>query len=176
MAMLLRVASAAFCLLFVAGCVDEPSPTTGAAALAGSRAGACTFQAPENDDNEVAGTLLGIGLGALGGSMLGTTSGVLAGAIVGGWIGGEIGADLDETEAARQEELVCSAITTPNKGAANWRLDDRRSSGAVKPIKSYSQSGKQCATIQQTVVKNGKTYSKTGSYCRDTNGSVTKVN
>jgi len=146
----------------------------------GSTASDSCPEAADSANREVLGTLLGVGLGALLGSRFGggtgTVMAAMAGAAIGGLIGNQIGSTLDEQSRICHENSIKNAVINPDQGQQNWHLNGQNSSGTVTPLRSFSQDGKQCTEVMQTVVKNGKTISDTSSYCKETDGSVTLLN
>jgi surface antigen len=141
--------------------------------------GGCA-QDGSDSGGQITGSLLGAGLGALAGSQIGSGSGriaaALAGAAIGGLIGNRIGAALDEQSRQRHAAALQRAVLAPNAGAQTWQNPDQQSQGSVTPLRSFSQAGKQCTEVMQSVTAQGRTVTDTNSYCQEPDGSMTLLN
>ncbi len=136
--------------------------------------GACADGAGQK---EVAGTLIGAGIGGLAGSQVGKGTGQLvavgAGAVLGALMGGEVGRSLDKADrlyAARnaQETLESAPIGTTN----TWVNPDTGHSGTHTPTQTWqTDDGRYCREFQQTVTIGGQTEEAHGRACREEDGT-----
>jgi surface antigen len=133
-------------------------------------------------NKEVAGTLLGAGIGGLAGSQIGSGTGQLiavgAGVLLGGLLGSEIGKSLDRADQAYAAQTYQSTLeTVPTGQTQTWVNPDTGNQGSYTPVRTYqSDAGQYCREFQQTITVGGQTESAYGTACRQPDGSWQIVN
>lgn len=149
----MRLATALLAALLVAGCVTD-----------GNR-------------KQVAGTLLGAGLGGWAGSKVGGGKGQLAavaiGALGGALIGGSIGESLDRADQLYAERAQNRAHDARLGETVTWSNSDSGNSGAVTPTREGTQAatGAYCREYQTTITVDGSQQSAYGTACQQPDGS-----
>ncbi len=131
----------------------------------------------DGNQKEMAGTLLGAGLGGLAGSKIGGGKGQLAavavGTLAGAFIGRGIGQSLDNVDKLYAERAVTRASAAPVGQTIAWNNPDSGNRGWVTPTRDgvNTQTGAYCREYQTTVQVGGKTESAYGTSCRQPDGS-----
>ncbi|MBI2977590.1 MAG: glycine zipper 2TM domain-containing protein [Rhodospirillales bacterium] len=151
--MTLKIAAVAVATLVLAGCVTD------------------------GNQKEMAGTLLGAGLGGLAGSKIGSGKGqlaaVAAGTLAGAFIGRGIGQSLDNVDKLYAERAITRASVAPVGQTIAWNNPDTGNRGTVTAVRDGTnmQSGAYCREYQTTVQVGGKSESAYGTSCRQPDGS-----
>ena len=128
-------------------------------------------------EKQLAGGVVGAGVGALAGSQIGDGRGQLAavaiGTLLGAWAGSEIGRQLDERDRLLHQQTASQALETNVSGTAStWINPDTGHSGTVTPVQTYqAPSGQYCREYQQTITVGGRTEEAYGTACRQPDGS-----
>ena len=136
--------------------------------------GACVSDA---GDKQMAGTLLGAGLGGLAGSQFGDGTGQLAmvgaGALLGALMGGEVGRTLDDMDRMLAERNYRAAMeTVPTGTTSAWVNPDSGHRGTHTPTRTFqTPTGEYCREFQQTVTIGGRTEEAYGTACRRPDGT-----
>ena len=145
-----------------------------AVALFGAAVAACTT---DSGPNEVGGTLVGAGAGALlgnaiGGSAGNRVAGTIAGAAIGGLLGNRIGAAMDDEDKARAYAAQVQALEGGPSGApVAWRNPDSGRYGSVVPGPAYQQQGMSCRQYTHTIYIDGRPQTARGTACRNSDGT-----
>ncbi len=133
-------------------------------------------------EKEMAGRVIGAGLGALAGSHIGKGDGkllaVAVGALAGAAIGDEIGETLDRADRMAMRRTTQKALEkSPSGRRSTWRNPDSGNQGAITPTRTYqTASGTYCREYQQSVTVGGKTQDAFGRACRQPDGTWRIVN
>ena len=133
--------------------------------------------ATDGEQKQMAGKLLGAGLGAYAGSKIGKGRGQLAatavGALGGAFIGGAIGESLDKVDKLHAKRAQNQALAAPIGQPISWRNPDSGNRGSITPVREGrdTSTGAYCREYQQTVTVNGRTEQAYGTACRQSDGS-----
>ncbi len=136
---------------------------------------ACTNT--QGREKEMAGGLVGAGVGALAGSQIGDGRGQLAavaiGTLLGAWAGSEIGRQLDERDRLLAHHAVQQAHAAPVGQTVVWNNPETGNYGSVTPVRDGTDTatGAYCREYQQTVTVGGRTEDAYGTACRQPDGS-----
>ncbi|HEX9648332.1 MAG TPA: RT0821/Lpp0805 family surface protein [Alphaproteobacteria bacterium] len=128
-------------------------------------------------DKQVAGTLVGAGLGGLAGSQIGSGTGQLAavgaGVLLGGLLGSEVGRSLDKADQAYAAQTYQSTLeSVPTGQTQSWANPDSGNQGTYTPTRTYqTESGQYCREFQQTITVGGEVQSGYGTACRQGDGT-----
>jgi len=131
----------------------------------------------DGNQKEMAGTLLGAGLGGLAGSKVGGGKGQLAavavGTLAGAFIGRGIGQSLDNVDKLYAERAMNRAAAAPVGQTIAWSNPDSGNRGTVTTVRDGTnmQTGAYCREYQTTVQVGGKSESAYGTGCRQPDGS-----
>ena len=131
----------------------------------------------QGNRKELAGGLLGAGLGGLAGSKVGSGKGQLAavavGALAGAFVGKEIGSSLDKIDNLYAERAQQRAWRAPIGQTIAWSNPDSGHAGSVVPIRQGTEvnSGAYCREFQTMVNVNGHQQTAYGTSCRRPDGS-----
>jgi surface antigen len=131
----------------------------------------------DGNQKEMAGTLLGAGLGGLAGSKVGIGKGQLAavavGTLAGAMIGRGIGQSLDNVDKLYAERAMNRAAAAPVGQTIAWNNPDTGNRGTVTAVRdgTHTQSGAYCREYQTTVQVGGRTETAYGTGCRQPDGS-----
>jgi surface antigen len=128
------------------------------------------------NNNEVAGTIIGAGLGmALGSTVHGSgkAPAMMAGALLGGALGNRVGNRLDEADRIKHQQAYYQAMEyNRDYDTAGWYDPDTGVRGAVTPRSSYTDPrGLQCREYQQEIWIGGRREEGYGTACRMPDGS-----
>lgn len=130
-----------------------------------------------NNQKEVAGTLLGAGLGGWAGSNIGSGKGRLAatavGTLVGAFAGRSIGQSLDRADKLYAKSAYQQAQYAPVGQPIHWSNPRSGNSGTVTPVRegSHQNTGEYCREYQTTINVGGQSQSAYGTACRQPDGS-----
>lgn len=126
-------------------------------------------------DNEVAGTIIGAGLGmALGSAVHGDGGAAMVmGGLLGGAIGNRIGNRMDQKDRMRHQQVYYQAMNNNRDyDTAGWYDPDTGARGSVTPRSSYrDRSGRYCREYQQEIWIGGQREQGYGTACRMPDGS-----
>ena len=131
----------------------------------------------DTGQKEMAGTMIGAGLGGLAGSQIGDGTGQLAavgaGALLGAMLGGEVGRSLDKADELYAAQNYQQALETASTGTTTtWVNPDTGHSGTHTPTRTWQpDSGQYCREFQQTVTIGGQTEAAYGRACREQDGT-----
>lgn len=145
-----------------------------AAVLALAVLGGCVTQ---GNEKQLAGTLLGAGLGGLAGSQVGGGKGQLAavavGTLAGAFIGRGVGESLDNMDKLYAERAQVGAAATPLGQPVAWNNPDTGHGGTVTAVRDGVQNstGAYCREFRTTVDVGGNTETAYGTSCRQPDGS-----
>jgi surface antigen len=151
--MMVRTAAVALFAAAVAACSSNPGP------------------------QEVGGTLVGAGAGALIGNALGgaggnRAAGTITGAAIGGMLGNRIGAAMDDEDKRRAYAAQVQALDAGPSGApVAWRNPDSGRYGSVVPGPAYQKEGLNCRQYTHTIYIDGRPQTARGAACRNPDGS-----
>jgi len=126
---------------------------------------------------EIAGALVGAGLGGVAGSQIGKGSGRVAagaaGALIGAMLGAGVGKSLDRIDQLHAQQNYQQTLeSVPAGTTSTWMNPDSGNSGTMTPIATYHTAGGQpCREFQQTVTIGGETHRAYGTACREADGS-----
>lgn len=127
------------------------------------------------NDNQVAGTIIGAGLGmALGSTVHGDGGAAMVmGGILGGAIGNRIGNRLDEADRIKHQQAYYQAMErNRDYDTAGWYDPDSGARGSVTPRRSFTdRRGMQCREYQQEIWIGGRREEGYGTACRMPDGS-----
>lgn len=141
--------------------------------------GGCVSQ---GNDKQLAGTLLGAGLGGLAGSKIGSGRGQLAavavGTLAGAVIGRGIGESLDNVDRLHAERAQMNAARAPLGQPVAWSNPDTGHQGTVTAVRDgvHSTTGAYCREYRTTVDVGGRTETAYGTSCRQPDGSWRIIN
>ena len=133
--------------------------------------------ATDGEQKQLAGKLLGAGLGAYAGSKIGKGRGQLAatavGALGGAFIGGAIGESLDKVDKLHAKRAQNQALAAPIGQPISWRNPDSGNSGAVVATREGTNraSGAYCREYQTTITVDGQNQTAFGTACRQPDGA-----
>jgi surface antigen len=150
-----------------------------AAAVAGLVLAGCVT---DGGNKEMAGTLLGAGLGGFAGSKIGGGKGQLAavavGTLAGAFLGQSVGQSLDKADRLYAERAFGHASATPVGQTIAWNNPDSGNRGTVTAVRdgTNTRTGAYCREYQTTVTVGGKSEQAYGSSCRQPDGSWQIVN
>ncbi len=137
-----------------------------------------TACAQDAGNKEIAGTLIGAGLGAwlgkeIGGKGTSGDIGIAVGAVAGAAIGRSIGADLDELDRQKLANAHYDAMENSRSGdAVRWTNPDSGNSGSVTALTTdLSDPDRPCRQFETTVNVGGTAEQGTGLACRNPDGS-----
>jgi len=136
----------------------------------------------QGNQKEIAGTLLGAGLGGLAGSKIGGGKGQLAavavGTLAGAYIGRGIGQSLDNMDKLYAERAQAHASTAPVGETVTWNNPDSGHSGSVTAVRdgTHARTGAYCREYRTTVDVGGSTQEAYGTGCRQPDGSWQIIN
>ena len=128
------------------------------------------------NQKEVAGTLLGAGLGGWAGSNIGGGKGRLAataaGVLIGGLVGRGVGQSLDRVDKMHANHAYQKAQHTPIGEPIRWSNPNTGNSGSVTPVREGNHyNGDYCREYNTTVNIGGRSESAHGTACRQPDGS-----
>ena len=150
-----------------------------AAAVAGLVLAGCVT---DGGNKEMAGTLLGAGLGGFAGSKIGGGKGQLAavavGTLAGAFLGQSIGQSLDKADKLYAERAFSRASAAPVGQTIAWNNPDSGNRGTVTAVRdgTNTRTGAYCREYQTTVTVGGKSEQAYGTSCRQPDGSWQIVN
>ncbi|MFQ5763576.1 MAG: RT0821/Lpp0805 family surface protein [Rhodospirillales bacterium] len=153
-----KLAAAALTLLVLGGCVTQ------------------------GNEKQLAGTLLGAGLGGLAGSKIGGGKGQLAavavGTLAGAAIGRGIGESLDNVDRLYAERAQAGAAQAPVGQPVAWNNPDTGHRGTVTAVRDgvHTGTGAYCREYRTTVDIGGRTETAYGTSCRQPDGTWQIVN
>ena len=134
--------------------------------------------AQDAGNKEIAGTLIGAGLGAwlgkeIGGKGTSGDIGIAIGAVAGATLGRNIGADLDELDRQKMDYAYRDAMENSRSGdTVNWTNPDSGNSGTVTALSTdTSNPDRPCREFETTVNVGGTDQQATGIACRNADGS-----
>lgn len=137
-----------------------------------------TACAQDAGNKEIAGTLIGAGLGAwlgkeIGGKGTSGDIGIAIGAVAGATLGRRIGADLDELDRQKMGYAHHNAMeTAPTGKPVYWNNPDSGNSGSVTARSTdVSDPDRPCREFETSVNVDGSTEQATGMACRNPDGS-----
>lgn len=136
----------------------------------------------DNNNKEIAGTLLGAAVGGLIGSQIGGGTGnkvaIGAGVLAGGLIGNKIGKSMDCKDLAYHEKTTHDALEYERTGTAStWRNPDNGHSGTIIPTKTYMvDKDTPCREFTQIIRTGEGTEEVKGTACRREDGTWKIVN
>ena len=130
----------------------------------------------QGNQKEVAGTLIGAGLGGWAGSNIGGGKGRLAataaGVLIGGLVGRGVGQSLDRIDKMHANSAYQKAQYAPIGEPIRWSNPNTGNSGSVTPVREGNHySGAYCREYNTTVSIGGRTESAHGTACRQPDGS-----
>ncbi len=131
----------------------------------------------DGNQKQMAGKLLGAGVGAYAGSKVGKGSGQLAavavGALGGAFIGGAIGESLDKADKLYAGRAQSQALAAPIGEPISWRNPDSGNSGAVVATREGTNraSGAYCREYQTTITVDQQPRTAFGTACRQPDGA-----
>lgn len=149
-------------------------PKLAAALLTLAVLGGCVTQGGEK---QLAGTLLGAGLGGLAGSKIGSGKGQLAavavGTLAGAAIGRGIGESLDNVDRLYAERAQLGAARAPLGQPVAWSNPDTGHQGTVTAVRDgvHTTTGAYCREFQTTIDVGGRTETAYGTGCRQPDGT-----
>ncbi|HEX9703541.1 MAG TPA: RT0821/Lpp0805 family surface protein [Rhodospirillales bacterium] len=151
-----------------------------AAALAASvlLAGCVT----DGNQKQLAGGLLGAGLGGFAGSKIGGGKGqlaaVAAGTLIGALVGGGIGQSLDNIDKTYAERAFTRVNAAPVGQTVAWNNPDTGNHGTITAVRdgTNTRTGAYCREYQTTVTVGGRNEQAYGTSCRQPDGSWQIVN
>lgn len=129
------------------------------------------------NQKEVAGTLLGAGLGGWAGSNIGSGKGrlaaVAAGTLIGAFAGRSVGQSLDRADKLYANRAYSQAQYAPVGQPVHWSNPRSGNSGTVVPVRdgNNKNTGEYCREYQTTVNVGGQSQSAYGTACRQPDGS-----
>jgi surface antigen len=144
------------------------------AAVAGLALAGCVT---DGGNKEIAGTLLGAGLGGFAGSKIGSGKGqlaaVAAGTLLGGFLGQNIGQSLDKADKLYAERAFNRASKAPVGQTIVWNNPDSGNRGTVTTVRDGTNTGTgaYCREYQTTVMVGGRSEQAYGTSCRQPDGS-----
>lgn len=130
-------------------------------------------------NSEAAGTILGVGLGALIGSSIGhhgspgRAAGITMGALAGGVIGNQVGKSMDRVDQVVMERSRYETLEHGRSYDTNgWYNPDTGTQGTMTPKPGYKNAdGRYCREFQQTITVDGEEVKGYGTACRQPDGS-----
>jgi len=131
----------------------------------------------QNNQKQVAGTLLGAGLGGWAGSNIGHGKGrlaaVAAGTLIGAFVGNGIGQSLDRIDQMQANYAYQQAQQAPIGQPIRWSNPNTGNYGTVTPVREGNNqiNGAYCREYNTTVTVGGQTQSAYGTACRQPDGS-----
>ena len=131
----------------------------------------------DNNNKEIAGTLLGAAVGGLIGSQIGGGTGnkvaIGAGVLAGGLIGNKIGKSMDCQDLAYHEKTTQDALENERTGTATtWRNPDTGNSGTIIPTKTYmADKDTPCREFTQIIRTADGVEEVKGTACRQNDGT-----
>ncbi|MEL0107850.1 MAG: RT0821/Lpp0805 family surface protein [Rhodospirillales bacterium] len=129
------------------------------------------------NQKEIAGTLLGAGLGGWAGSNIGSGKGrlaaVAAGTLIGAFAGRSVGQSLDRADKLYAKNAYQQAQYAPVGQPIHWSNPRSGNSGTVTPVRegSHQATGEYCREYQTTINVGGQSQSAYGTACRQPDGS-----
>lgn len=141
--------------------------------------GGCVTQ---SNQKQMAGGILGAGLGGFAGSKIGGGKGQLAavavGTLAGAMLGSNIGESLDKVDRLYAGDAQKQATSAPVGQTVVWRNPDTGHSGSVTPVRDgrHARTGQYCREYQTDVEINGRTQTAYGTSCRQPDGSWKIIN
>jgi surface antigen len=127
-------------------------------------------------DNKQIGTIVGAGVGALIGNQFGSGTGnviaTVIGAGAGAYIGQRIGQYLDERDRMAMNQSTQTALSSVPVGQpVPWNNPQNGHSGTVTATQQYQQSGRNCRTIEQSVLVEGQPQTERSNLCQQPDGT-----
>ena len=131
----------------------------------------------EDNNKQIAGTLLGAAVGGLIGSQVGGGTGnkvaIAGGVLAGGYLGNRIGKSMDCKDIAYHEQTTHDSLEYQRTGeASTWRNPDTGHSGTIIPTSTYmTRNNTPCREFTQIIRTYEGTDEVTGTACRQSDGS-----